>query len=95
MNLPRSPAQAPLCVVALRRPTTDKWIGPITDKSLYGSEEDFIHLNCLSLIVAALINDLFGIPLVWFFEDSGGDSTGFLSKILTTDFTERMRMFRT
>ena len=58
-------------MATLRRPTSGEWFALPPRSLLFGAEAAVIHYNCFSRIVAVLVNRIFGIPLVAYFDDLG------------------------
>ena len=70
-NLPLKPDQAPLCVVTLRSPGDGLWYGFAPKTLLSGASAAVRHYNCFSRIIAVLINLIFGLPTINYFDDFG------------------------
>ena len=70
-QLPLGPKYANLSVVTLRDPKTNKWNGFTPKVLLFGAVSAVLRYNCFSRSLAVLINRMFGIPLVSYFDDFG------------------------
>ena len=58
-------------MVALRHPGTGAWFTFRPRSLLFGAETSVIRYHCFSRILGILINRIFGIPLVAYFDDLG------------------------
>ena len=70
-QLPLGPTHAKYATVALRRPTLGAWRAFRPHTLLFGAEAAVTHYNCFSRTLAVLINRIFGIPLMSYFDDLG------------------------
>ena len=70
-NLPLNPDQAQYCIVAIRSPGDSKWYGFAPRTLLFGAAAAVHHYNCFSRTIAVIINRLFGLPLVNYFDALG------------------------
>ena len=68
-NLPLNPDQAPLCVATLRSPDDGLWSGFAPKTLLFWALAAARHCNCFSRIIAVLINPIFGLPMINYFDD--------------------------
>ena len=63
---PKDQARA---IIALRRPVTGKWFGFVSRTLVFGATSAVLHYNVFSRLVTSLVNRLFGIPMICFFDD--------------------------
>ena len=63
-KLPLAPERCNLSIIALRFPSSGKWMGFIPRALLFGAVSAVIPYNCFSRAFAVLINRMFGIPLL-------------------------------
>ena len=70
-NLPLKPTDAPLAAIGLFDPSRNSWFALLPRTLIFGATASVLHYNILSRIVAVIINRLFGIPLIAFYDDLG------------------------
>ena len=70
-QLPLDPKYANLSVATLRDPRTNRWNGFPPKVLLFGAVSAVLHYNCFSRSLAVLINRMFGIPPISYFDDFG------------------------
>ena len=70
-QLPLAPDQAKLALVALKNPTSGKWMAFPPKALLFGAEAAVLHYNCFSRLISVIFNKTFGIPLLAYFDDFG------------------------
>ena len=80
-QLPIGPRDQRRAIVSLRHPRTHIWHGFVTRTLIFGSVAAVLHYNVFSRIVVALINRIFGLPLVGYFDDF----SAFIRKLLGVD----------
>ena len=80
-QLPLDPEHARLAMVTLRHPTLGTWFAFPPQALLFGAEAAVIHYNCFSRILGVLVNKIFGIPLVTYFDDYGAMTPDELNKL--------------
>ena len=68
-QLPLVPAGQAEAIIALRRPKSGKWYGFVSRALMFGDTAAVLHYSVFSRLVTALVNRLFGIPLICFFDD--------------------------
>ena len=62
---------AKLAMVTLRHPTSGTWYAFRPHSLLFGAEAAVTHYNCFSRTIVILINRIFGIPILAYFDDCG------------------------
>ena len=60
-----------LTLVALRRPTSEKWFAFVPKVLLFGAVSAVIHYNCFAMIFSVLANKISCIPAFNYFDDFG------------------------
>ena len=70
-QLPLRPEHGNLTLVALRNPTSGKWVAFPPKALLFGAEAAVLHYNCFSRLASVIFNKIFGIPLLAYFDDFG------------------------
>ena len=80
-QLPLDPEQTRLAMVTLRHPTLGAWFAFPPQVLLFGAEAAVIHYNCFSRILGVLVNKIFGIPLVTYFDDYGAMTPDVINKL--------------
>ena len=70
-NLPLNPDQAQYCIVSIRSPGDSDRYGCAHRALSFGAAAAVRHYNCFPRVIAAIINRLFGLPLVNYFDDLG------------------------
>ena len=86
-QLPLDPKFANLTVVALRNPSSGRWMGFVPKVLLFGAVSAVLHYNCFSRALAVVINRFFGIPLVNYYDDFGAFRPSSLAKKALITFT--------
>ena len=70
-QLPMAPEHTNLALVALRNPTTGKWVAFPPKALVFGAVSAVLHYNCFSRLISVMFNKIFGIPLLAYFDDFG------------------------
>ena len=70
-QLPLDPRFANLTVVALREPSSGRWMGFVPKVLLFGAVSAVLHYNSFSRALAVLVNRYLGIPLCNYYDDFG------------------------
>ena len=70
-QLPIRSERANLAMVALRDPATSKWTAFHPKALLFGDTSEAPRYNWFSLLLGALFNRIFGIPLIGYFDGFG------------------------
>ena len=70
-HLPLDPSDQALSVVALRNPSTGKWMALVHRSLLFGAVDAALHYHCFSRAVAVVFTRVTGIPLLCYFDDFG------------------------
>ena len=70
-QLPISPERCPLAMATLRRPTLWAWFSFHPHALLSGAAAAALRYNCFSRISGAMVGEIFGTPLVTYFDDRG------------------------
>ena len=73
-QLPLDPKFANLTVVALRDPSSGRWMGFIPKVLLFGAVSAVLHYNSFSRALGVLVNRYLGIPLCTYYDDFGAYS---------------------
>ena len=73
-QLPLETSHTKYAMVTLRHPTLNTWFAFPPQTLLFGAEAAVTHYNCFSRVVAILINRIFGIPQVSYFDDLGAQT---------------------
>ena len=68
-QIPMGPAGQPYAIIALRDPTTGRWYGFRSRARMFGSVAAVLHYNVFPRLITVIFNRMFGIPLVFFFDD--------------------------
>ena len=70
-NLPLRPSDSFLTAIALWNSAQKAWFAFLPRTLLFGATAAVLHYNVFSRILAAILNRLFGIPLISFYDDLG------------------------
>ena len=87
-QLPMAPSDQDTAVIALRCPLDGLWYGFASRTLVFGSIAAVLHYNIFSRVITDLVNQLFGIPLVCFFDDFASLMKRLLSDAALGTFTE-------
>ena len=68
-KLPLVTEQAKYAASPIRRPLLNTWYSFWPRSLLFWAEAEAAHYNCLSRAIAVLVNRIFGIPLISYFDD--------------------------
>ena len=68
-QLPIEPADQTCAIIALRHPTSGKWYGFATRALIFGAVAAVLHYNVGSWAITALVNLIFGLPMVCYLDD--------------------------
>ena len=68
-QLPLRPQDQAYAIIALKHPTDGRWFGFVSRTLVFGATAAVSHYNVFSRLITALVNRLFGIPLICFFGD--------------------------
>ena len=68
-QLPISPDDQECAIIALRHPSSGRWYGFVTRTLVFGAVAAVLRYNVFSRAIAALVNRIFGIPMVCYFDD--------------------------
>ena len=91
-QLPIDPEQTKYATAALRHPHLNTWYAFRQTTLLFGSEADVIRYNCFSRVIAILVNRIFGIPLVSYYDDLGAPIPSDLGDLALTTTQEFLRL---
>ena len=70
-QLPVKEEHSKLAVIALRNPVGGQWYGFFSRTLMFGAISAVLHYNLFSRLLTELVNRIFGIPLICFFDDFG------------------------
>ena len=73
-QLPLESSHKKYAMVTIRHPTLNAWFTFPPRTLLFGAETAVTQYNCFSRIIAILINRIFGIPQVSYFDDLGAQT---------------------
>ena len=68
-QLPINPADLPCAVIVRRRPTSGLRFGFPTRTLIFGDVAAVLHYNVFSRLITTVVNRVFGIPTVFYFDD--------------------------
>ena len=86
--LPVDPSHTKLAVIVLKNPKDGLFYAFTSNTLLFGSIASVLHYNVFARIITELVNRIFGIPMISFFDDFGGMTPPELTLDAVTIFGE-------
>ena len=70
-NLPIRPADRPYATIVVRNPADQAFYGFAPTTQIFGSTASVLHYNVFSRLLVTIINRVFGIPTIGYYDDFG------------------------